>query len=263
MDNAKTGGLIAARRKELGLTQKELAEHLHISDRTVSKWERGAGFPDISLLEPLADALELSIVDLIQGERQEEAVTEITVRSVAAAIGAHIRKTTRQQIITGLASTFLLVVSALFLLVIADSLGLLCRDIYLEIPVGVYENGVLAEQTTATIDGERHILTGEYSGRFAVDAIPETCAENVSAQICWDHFFEGHNVIRYYQPGQTWIYGPLSRTDLYISKDMTVFALQLDDGRVLSTSESLVPLAALDYYYAVNPTNVLHHIRTP
>ena len=41
MDNAKTGALIAARRKELGLTQKELAEQLHISDRTVSKWERG------------------------------------------------------------------------------------------------------------------------------------------------------------------------------------------------------------------------------
>ena len=51
MDNAKTGALIAARRKELNLTQKELAEKLHISDRTVSKWERGAGFPDISLLE--------------------------------------------------------------------------------------------------------------------------------------------------------------------------------------------------------------------
>ena len=48
MDNGKTGTLIAARRKELGMTQKELAEKLHISDRTVSKWERGAGFPDVS-----------------------------------------------------------------------------------------------------------------------------------------------------------------------------------------------------------------------
>ena len=57
MDREKTGGLIASARKERGLTQKELAAQLHVSDRAVSKWERGAGFPDVSLLEPLADAL--------------------------------------------------------------------------------------------------------------------------------------------------------------------------------------------------------------
>ena len=68
MDQKKTGALIAARRKELNLTQKVLAEKLHISDRTVSKWERGVGFPDISLLEPLADTLGLSVLDLIQAE---------------------------------------------------------------------------------------------------------------------------------------------------------------------------------------------------
>ena len=51
MDREKTGALIAAARKERGLTQKELAERLHISDRAVSKWERGVGFPDVSLLE--------------------------------------------------------------------------------------------------------------------------------------------------------------------------------------------------------------------
>ena len=69
MDNKRTGALIAARRQELGMTQKELAEKLNVSDRAVSKWERGAGFPDVSLLEPLADALELSIAELIHGER--------------------------------------------------------------------------------------------------------------------------------------------------------------------------------------------------
>ena len=83
MNNAKTGALIAARRKALELTQKELAQQLHISDRTVSKWERGAGFPDISLLEPLADALDVSIVDLIQGEQIEAAVTDRTLENAA------------------------------------------------------------------------------------------------------------------------------------------------------------------------------------
>ncbi len=67
MDMNKTGQLIAARRREKGMTQRELAQALHISDRTVSKWERGAGFPDVSLLEPLASALELHVLDLLRG----------------------------------------------------------------------------------------------------------------------------------------------------------------------------------------------------
>ena len=59
MDREMLGRFIAQRRKELNLTQRELAEALHVTDKAVSKWERGAGCPDISLLEPLAEALEL------------------------------------------------------------------------------------------------------------------------------------------------------------------------------------------------------------
>ena len=69
MDSRKTGQLIAQQRGALGLTQKQLASQLHISDRTVSRWERGVGYPDLSLLEPLADALGLSVVELLRGER--------------------------------------------------------------------------------------------------------------------------------------------------------------------------------------------------
>ena len=72
MDRNKTGLLIAAARKEKSMTQKELAERLNVSDRAVSKWERGAGFPDVSLLEPLATALDLNVLDLLRGEKTEE-----------------------------------------------------------------------------------------------------------------------------------------------------------------------------------------------
>lgn len=87
MDNRKTGVLIAARRQELELTQKELAERLNVSDRAVSKWERGAGFPDVSLLEPLADALDLSVLELIHGQREipEERLSPQAERSVREA----------------------------------------------------------------------------------------------------------------------------------------------------------------------------------
>ena len=71
MDNIKTGGFIKELRKEKDMTQKQLADLLHITDRAVSKWERGICAPDISLLEPLAEILGVSIVELIRGERSE------------------------------------------------------------------------------------------------------------------------------------------------------------------------------------------------
>ena len=68
MDNLKTGLLIAQIRKEKGYTQKDLAEKIGVSNATVSKWETGKGFPDISLLEPLAISLNISISEIIAGE---------------------------------------------------------------------------------------------------------------------------------------------------------------------------------------------------
>lgn len=93
MDSSKTGTLIAERRCELGLTQKQLAEQLHLSDRTISRWERGVGFPDISLLEPLADALEVSVLELLQGERMEapHQEAETTIRDAAQTFGTKFR----------------------------------------------------------------------------------------------------------------------------------------------------------------------------
>ncbi len=69
MDNVKTGDLIRELRKEKNMTQKDLAEKLHITDRAVSKWERGICAPDISLLEPLSQILDVTIMELISGER--------------------------------------------------------------------------------------------------------------------------------------------------------------------------------------------------
>lgn len=71
MDCGKTGGLIRALRVELGLTQRELADRLALSDRTVSKWERGLGAPDVSLLPDVARVLNVSIETLLAGELAE------------------------------------------------------------------------------------------------------------------------------------------------------------------------------------------------
>ena len=67
MNCAKVGALIASLRREKGLTQKQLADALHISDKTVSKWERGLGCPDVSLLRALAAALGVELSRLLEG----------------------------------------------------------------------------------------------------------------------------------------------------------------------------------------------------
>ena len=68
MDQIQIGKFIAACRKAQGLTQAQLAEQLNITDRAVSKWETGRGFPDVSLLEPLGSTLQVSIQELLYGQ---------------------------------------------------------------------------------------------------------------------------------------------------------------------------------------------------
>lgn len=66
MEPEKFGSFIQQRRKDLGMKQSDLAVILNVTDKAVSRWERGGGFPDIKLLEPLANALELSLTELMQ-----------------------------------------------------------------------------------------------------------------------------------------------------------------------------------------------------
>ena len=74
MNLKKTGAFIAQCRREAGLTQKELAERLHISDRAVSKWERGLNLPGADLFEPLCQILNITVRELLRGERCEDDV---------------------------------------------------------------------------------------------------------------------------------------------------------------------------------------------
>ena len=68
MNQYVTGAMIKLFREKNGMTQAQLAQCLNVSDKAVSKWETGRGYPDIALLEPLAEALGLSIAELLAGE---------------------------------------------------------------------------------------------------------------------------------------------------------------------------------------------------
>ncbi|WP_066091037.1 helix-turn-helix domain-containing protein [Anaerotignum neopropionicum] len=68
MDCNKVGKLILALRKEKGMTQRQLAKCMNISDKTISKWERGLGCPDVSLLHELSEALNVNIEKILLGD---------------------------------------------------------------------------------------------------------------------------------------------------------------------------------------------------
>ena len=67
MDSQKVAAFMQTLRKEKGMTQKELADKICVSDKTISKWETAKGYPDISLLEPIAKIFGISITELISG----------------------------------------------------------------------------------------------------------------------------------------------------------------------------------------------------
>lgn len=68
MDKYVTGAVIRRLRENKKMTQEELAEKVFVSSKAVSKWETGQGFPDVSLIEPLAKALDISVIELLSGE---------------------------------------------------------------------------------------------------------------------------------------------------------------------------------------------------
>jgi DNA-binding XRE family transcriptional regulator/desulfoferrodoxin (superoxide reductase-like protein) len=72
MDCAKVGALISALRKEKKMTQKEIAQMMNISDKTISKWERGIGCPDVSLLAELSNILGINIEKILLGDLDEK-----------------------------------------------------------------------------------------------------------------------------------------------------------------------------------------------
>ena len=89
MNQEKIGKFIATLRKEHSMTQKELAQQLGVSDKTVSKWETGRGMPEISIMQSLCEILGISINELLSGdkldasayrEKAEENITELMKR---------------------------------------------------------------------------------------------------------------------------------------------------------------------------------------
>ncbi len=88
MTSKDCGSFICELRKEKNLTQKELAEKLNVSDKAISRWETGKGFPDVNSLVSLSEFFEISVNELLAGKRiKEECISEIAEKNIIQAIG--------------------------------------------------------------------------------------------------------------------------------------------------------------------------------
>ena len=99
MEAKKLGLFIAKLRKEKQITQTELAKQLNVTDKAVSRWERGLGFPDINTLEPLADALGISLSELMKCAKKSETDENVEDLDIGILASIDIAKTQRKKII--------------------------------------------------------------------------------------------------------------------------------------------------------------------
>ncbi len=114
MNTSDMGKFICELRKENGLTQKDLAEKLNVTDKAVSKWETGRSAPDISLLSPLSETLGVTVVELLRGEKiEKESFPEVSDEVVVKAIENDNRKLKRTVFIVVIAMALLALLSAL------------------------------------------------------------------------------------------------------------------------------------------------------
>lgn len=117
MDQVKIGSFLKQLRKEKELTQEALAEQLRVSSRTVSRWETGSNMPDIGMLVDIAEFYQISIPEIINGERKSEIMNPETKETAVkmAEYSKHEAKSKRRQIVALLLSAFglFIIISAL------------------------------------------------------------------------------------------------------------------------------------------------------
>jgi len=113
LDKQRFGDFIAGNRRAAGLTQKALAERLHVTDKAVSKWERALSYPDVTLLEPLAEELGLGVEELIACRRQETKKEEEPMRNLLEISRESLRRERRKHVLQMILALALMLAAAL------------------------------------------------------------------------------------------------------------------------------------------------------
>ena len=118
MDQIKIGGFLKDLRKEKGITQEQLAEKLGVSGRTISRWETGNNMPDISLLVEIAEFFDVSIPEIIKGERKSEDMKEET-KEVAETMSDY-AKAEKEQLVKSIRNMSIIGLAALLIFMVLN-----------------------------------------------------------------------------------------------------------------------------------------------
>ena len=137
MDQIKIGGFLKDLRKEKGITQEQLAEKLGVSGRTISRWETGNNMPDISLLVEIAEFFDVSIPEIIKGERKSEDMKEET-KEVAETMSDYARAE-KEQLLKSIRNMSILGLAALLFFMVLNITGAYDRNNLLRYAYGISE----------------------------------------------------------------------------------------------------------------------------
>lgn len=138
INNEKFGQFLAEMRKEKQMTQKDLADKLFVSDKTVSKWERGNSMPNIALLIPIADVLEITVTELLKGERISEnnslntdEVENLVINSLDLSVRHTIRQRKKNWIFAFLISIGVVIMEVILMIVSGITIEQMDDSIYI------------------------------------------------------------------------------------------------------------------------------------
>lgn len=143
MDQIKIGKFIAQMRKEKEMTQSQLADKLFISNKTISKWETGKGMPEVSLMLPLCEALEINVNELLTGEKiPEKNYIEKAEENMMNLV--HEAQESKKKIILATMTASLTLIAAITLMLISEmfEMPVLIKIILIAIAVIVMAGGI-------------------------------------------------------------------------------------------------------------------------
>ena len=137
MDQSKVGAFLKDLRREKGITQEQLAEELGVSGRTISRWENGNNMPDISLLVEIAEFFDVSIPEIIKGERKSENMKE-EANEVAETMSDY-AKAEKEQLVKSIRNMSIMGLAALLVYMALDVTGVYDRNHLLRYAYGISE----------------------------------------------------------------------------------------------------------------------------
>ena len=173
MDQVKIGKFIAQERKNKKYTQKQLADILGISDKTISKWETGNGFPEISILIPLCEELKISVNELLSGQRLlEEDYKKKAEENMVNFVREKEENAKKMQltVVVGVMSTVTFITLLMIVTAYTEVISLPVKLLLIAIACGIFAVGMYV-----AMQGERTI--GYYKCKHCGDTFIPTFAE--------------------------------------------------------------------------------------